>query len=256
MNEVRFKRNQIHEVILPIFKTTNVKPYDLISFQGMGFIIAPNLFLTCWHCLDDPLENNEQYAAIAVKEDGSDHTLIQLSNIERDANGLDLATANHDYTPSEYVLKVGLNDAAFGQEIWTYGFPLTTPERSPDGKMIFNVPPQFLKGYIIRNLTYNQPGFGNTKSYELDMLVPKGLSGAPLMILGNSIVIGVIYSSNDVATIEHFSSINPATQVREPELQRIISFGLAHYTENLLLVRGKATENQPLIDYCKKRSTG
>jgi|GEM_PF-5487821 len=256
MNEVRFKRHKIHEVILPIFKTTKTKPYDLISFQGMGFIIAPNVFLTCWHCVDDPLRDNEQYAALVVKEDGSDHTVIHLSNIEKDTNGKDLATANHDYIPSEYVLKLGLNDAAFGKEIWTYGFPLTTPERLPDGGMIFNVPPQFLKGYIIRNLTFNQPGFGNTKSYELDLQVPKGLSGAPLMILGDSIVIGVIYSSNDVATIEHIGSIDPETQSREPEIQRIISFGLAHYTENLLLVRGKATENVSLIDYCKKYITG
>ena len=222
LNFTKISRSKIHEVILPIFKTTNKEPFDLISFQGMGFVIAPNVLITCWHCVDEPLKHDEQYSAVIVKEDGSDHTLVELINIEKDANGNDLATANHAYTPSEYLLKLATNDAAFGTEIWTYGFPLTTPELLPDGSKKFVAPPQFLKGYIVRNLTYNYEGYGEVKSYELDLLVPKGLSGAPLMILGDSIVIGVIYGSNEFATIEHISSVDPNTGKSEPEIQRII----------------------------------
>lgn len=252
MNFIKLKRSKIHEVILPIFKTTKKKPHDLISYQGTSFIIAPRLLLTCWHCVEEPLKTNEQYSAIVVKEDGSDHTLIPLLNIEQDANGNDLATANHEYIPSEYMLKIGLNDEPFGTEFWTYGYPFTTPELLPDGSKRFTSPPQFFKGYIVRNLKFQQPGYGEVKSYELDFNVPKGLSGAPVMKLGDTIVIGMIYGSNDIATIEHISNVNPDTGKKDPEIHRILSLGLAHYTENILVVKGTATGNVPLLEYCNR----
>ncbi|MGB7293641.1 MAG: trypsin-like peptidase domain-containing protein [Thermodesulfobacteriota bacterium] len=252
MDFVRINRSKIHQVILPIFKTTKKEPHDLISFQGTGFIIAPKILVTCWHCIEEPLQENEQYSAIVVKEDGTDHKLITLYNIDKDSNGNDLATASHDYEPSEYLLKVPLNDAAFGAEIWTYGYPFTAPELLPNRSIRFMVPPQFFKGYIVRNLIFKQPGYGDVKSYELDLNVPKGLSGAPVMGLGDTIVFGVIYGSNDIATIDHLSLLDPETGYKQPEIQRIVSLGVAHYTENLLLVRGKATDSVSLLDYCNR----
>ena len=252
MDLVRLDRSKIHEVILPIFKTKVSGAYELISYQGTGFIIAPKVLMTCWHCVDEPLKENEQYAAIVVREDGSDHTLFPLSNIERDSNGMDLATASHEYIPSEYLLKLALNDVPFGTEIWTYGYPFTTPERLRDRSLRFTVPPQFFKGYIVRNLVFKQPDFGDVPSYELDLHVPKGLSGAPLMKVGDTVVIGVIYGSNDIATIEHISAVDPESGKNEPEIQRIVSLGLAHHTANLLQANGKATDNLSLLDYYMK----
>ena len=78
---------------------------------------------------------------------------------------------------------------------------------------------------------------------------PAGLSGAPLIKLRTHQVVGVVYGSNDVGSIDHFASVNPETGYVEPEVQRIVSFVLAHHTEVIWSLRGVATEHQPLIEY-------
>lgn len=253
--DIRINRSMLAEGILPIFKVTKTKPVDLVSFHGTGFTIAPGLLATCWHCVNEPLKDNEQYAVIIVKEDGTDHKVLYLKNIEQDANGSDLATANHGWTPS-LNLKLALNNAAFGQEVWTYGYPLSEMRLSLEGERQAYVPPRFLKGYVIRNLLHNHPQYGQVASYELDLPAPPGLSGAPLMLLGTTDVIGVIYGSNDIGTIDHFASVDPETGEKDPEVQRIITFSLAHYTETFLELTGKATDGLKLIDYFLSKTQG
>ena len=62
-NTTKLKRKILHETILPIFKTKKAEPYELISFQGMGFIAAPRVLITCWHCVSGTLEKDEQCQA-------------------------------------------------------------------------------------------------------------------------------------------------------------------------------------------------
>jgi len=104
----------------------------------------------------------------------------------------------------------------------------------------------------MRSFYHEHQTYGRIPSYELDMPTPAGLSGAPLVKVGSPEVIGVIYGSNDVATIEQEASVNPQTGKREPEIQRIISFGLAHYTETLRNLQGIATGGLPLHQYIKR----
>lgn len=103
----------------------------------------------------------------------------------------------------------------------------------------------------MRSFYYEHQTYGQTPSYELDMPTPAGLSGAPLVKTGSKEVVGVIYGSNDVATIEQEASINSESGKREPEIQRIISFGLAHYTETLKNLKGAATKGLPLQQYLR-----
>ena len=115
--------------------------------------------------------------------------------------------------------------------------------------MTFQLNGRFLEGYVMRSFYYEHLRFGRTPSYELDMPTPAGLSGAPLVRTGSQDVIGVIYGSNDVATIEQMAQINTDTGKREPEIHRIISFGLAHYTETLRKLSGAATKGLPLYEF-------
>jgi hypothetical protein len=87
-------------------------------------------------------------------------------------------------------------------------------------------------------------------SYELDMPAPEGLSGSPLLS-GDDMVIGVVYGNNEVATIDQFSSIDPTTGERQPEIQRVVSFALAYHTDALSNLTGKATHGVALKEYLK-----
>ena len=86
-------------------------------------------------------------------------------------------------------------------------------------------------------------------SYELDMPTPEGLSGAPLVIVGTKKVIGVIYGTHDVGLIEHFRRTDPETGEREAEIQRVVSFGLAHYTDTLRNASATVTEGKSLAEF-------
>jgi hypothetical protein len=86
-------------------------------------------------------------------------------------------------------------------------------------------------------------------SWELSFAVPGGLSGAPLFLDGTLEVVGVVYGNNDVATIEESATVD-SSGVRSPEVQRIVSFGLAHHHSQLLPLTAAAQSFVPeqLID--------
>jgi hypothetical protein len=64
----------------------------------------------------------------------------------------------------------------------------------------------------------------------------------------------VIYGSNDVQKIEEFARVDPETGERTPELTRIFSFGLAHYTTSLQELVGDATDGLPLLEYIRREA--
>jgi hypothetical protein len=109
---------------------------------------------------------------------------------------------------------------------------------------------RYLQGYITQAMFHEHPCYGKTMAYELDMPTPAGLSGAPLLIRNTRQIIGVVYGTNDVGQIEHYSQVDEAGN-RVPELQRIVSFGLAHHTANLLTLAGPATNGKPLGEYLR-----
>jgi hypothetical protein len=41
------------------------------AFCGTGFIIREGIFVTCWHCVEKPLDNGESYAAIYPTPNGT-----------------------------------------------------------------------------------------------------------------------------------------------------------------------------------------
>lgn len=239
--------------ILPVFVVRRGEPIEPLSLEGSGFLLGSGLFITCWHCVAKKLEPNLAYAAV-VPLPNNQYAAAILVGLERDRNGGDLATAKVPLSAS-IGLSLAANAADYGADVWSFGFPLTGLRQArPAGGQSIAIDGRYLQGYVTRTFYYDHPELGRVPSYELDMPAPQGLSGAPLILVGTRSVIGVIYGSNDVATVEQFAAVNPETGEREPEVQRITSFGLACFTDSLASLSGEATDGRPLRDFLTSRS--
>jgi Trypsin-like peptidase domain len=219
----------------------------IVEFVGTAFRVW-DVVVTCWHCVSNPAY---EYAVAVADDPGPGSRFHGLYDLAQDANGTDLATARvYDLDASSAIgLTLSPVAASATRNVWTLGYPLGTEHRERDGQQMREVDARALRGYVIRSFTYDHHEYGRTPSYELDMPTPAGLSGAPLMIDPGLRVVGVVYGENDVARIEQFSTTDPGTGDRTPEVQRIVSFGLAHYTSTLHAIRGPATNDLPLVDY-------
>jgi hypothetical protein len=200
--------------------------------------------MTCWHCVRAELPPKHIYAAGVMRNDQA--IAYPLANIERDNNGSDLALASIDLVP-----KAGfkLSAKAFfpGADVFTYGFPLTEKIRLEGGKTAIKFSPRFTAGYITRTFLYASPGNRPNHTYELSFPALQGLSGAPLLAFGPSII-GVVYGNIDAYTIVEESSQDPKSGEIRPETRRIISFGLAFHTDVTRSVRTSLTAGRQLCD--------
>jgi hypothetical protein len=234
--------------VLPILVITKSRPAKIISYEGTGFLIAPNLFVTCWHCVRKELPDDQTYAVNREQK----VELFPLWNIQQDSNGTDLATANVAMLP-EAELSLAEKDVYEGTDVHSFGYPLINfeyieefDERQP--ALDFRL----LRGYVTRNFWRDDPTFGRGHAYELDMPTPEGLSGSPLFRSGTREVLGVVFGQNDVALIESFARVDPVTGEREPEIQKMYHFGLAHTTETLRSLGTTSTRSLPLAEYLKE----
>jgi len=243
-------RKRIHELIVPIFKTgKDTNDISKYVYLGTGFMLRDNILLTCWHCIKDiKIKEDEQISAVIVKEDGSDHKVFQLGHYEQDLNKTDICVMAHPFKASEYLLKLPKNiDYPFGTTIWTYGYPETTKIYGKD-KLL--VPPQFFRGYITRTLEFKgYEEFKDIASYEINIPFPKGLSGAPICTEQME-VIGIVYGTNDIATIEEYSESKKEDGNVELvyEKQRIQSYGLAHHTTTILNIKSNIFESGKFLN--------
>lgn len=217
------------------------------SVEGTGFFPVPRVFVTCWHCVARP----RGYVAM-VRIPGSErYSLWPLLDITRHPNGCDLAVARVALTHTRpLALSIADSEALAGTEVWSYGYPFSTLLRGMDGENVLHWGGRYLQGYITQGFHDEDRGYGTTMAYELDMPTPAGLSGAPLLKRNTREIIGVVYGMNDVALMEHFSQIDQEGN-RLPEIQRVVSFGLAHHTANLQSLAGPATNGKPLAEYIR-----
>jgi hypothetical protein len=184
--------------IFPIFlaEERDNEPPRLAQFRGTGFRLADDLLVTCWHCVVDEPERGG--FAIARIHEG-DRRMYPLVDVARDSNGSDLATARIYWEPEQALppsqLILATKGMVSGADVWTYGYPLTTEMREPEGpKFVLNG--RYLEGYVTRTFWYDHPSLGTLPAYELDMPAPEGLSGAPLVnVREKNTVVGVIYGA-------------------------------------------------------------
>ena len=233
--------------ILPIYvilKQGSEEQFRPMRFAGTGFIAAPHVFVTCWHCVSDELPEEQTYAVLRYP----DGTVHQLSLIVQDPSGSDLASAHVDIpTWPPFDLVVAPPDVT-GLNVGTIGYPGTHPEEQPDGTLRFDQQGRYFQGYVSRAFTYNPPGQRPVRSYEIDMPCPRGLSGAPLIVTTPEYrghVIGVIYGAHPpFGTESEAGEIKLATTV----------FALAHYFDTFMALRGPATSDRPLSELVPDRS--
>ena len=211
-------------------------------FAGTGFVLAPNIFVTCAHCVPD-LPDSEIYA-VSVPDDPGGRTAHYLRYVTRDPSGADLATAWVDLTePPPYHLRTEPPMDAIGLDVGTVGYPGTFFELQPAGYRRFEEQPRyFSRGYIARAFHYQPPGGGREiPSYEVDMPAPRGLSGAPLIAIGQPYqgqILGVVHGAHPPFGSQGESDIRLPPYV----------FALAHYHSTLMALRGTATGDRPLSE--------
>ena len=237
-----------------LVKTEAGKPSVIVEHLGTGFFLFPDVLITCWHCVADPVPAQHEYA-IRVEVEKGKFKAYFLRDIERDRNDTDLATARCPYAPP-VSLELWTKDLLLGEDVWAFGYPFPERKRNADGSLEHVISGRYLRGYMTRHFFYDHPTLGKTDAYELDMRAPQGVSGAALLRRDSIQVAGIIFGSTDVETIEEFASINPRTGVKEPEVRRIISFALAYDTETLGALTTTATGGIPLATFLSLRRDG
>jgi len=227
-----------------LVKTGIGEPAQVVEHLGTGFFLFPDVLITCWHCVADPVPPGHEYAIRVETEKGKFEAFF-LRDIERDANGTDMATARCPYTPP-MPLQLWTKDLLLGEEVWAFGYPFPERRLNADGNIEHVISGRFLRGYMTRHFFYDHPALGKTDAYELDMRAPQGTSGAALVRRDTIQVAGLVFGSTDVETIEEFARVDPKTGAREPEVRRITSFALAYDTESIGRLTTSATNGLPL----------
>lgn len=217
--------------ILPLFycRTGTRETPQLVRLAGTGFRFGDSLVVTCWHCVAEEAAGH-WYAAAFPHEDGG-VSLVRLLDVTQDESGADLATASLSDGPHPHGAGLELSPDALtrGDEVWSYGYPLT-PELAAGGdprNVILNG--RRLQGQVARARRYEHPPFGDVRCYEIAMPAPAGLSGAPLFRTPGRAVVGVLYARRDA--------------------ERDVSYAVAHRTETLHELRGVATNGLRLADH-------
>ena len=236
--------------VLPIITVNFDSDPRPVTFEGTAFLIKPNIIMTCWHCVKNELPPNHKYAVLQINKEMK-FTVSDLEDLEKDSRGYDLALARCDFTP-EVEISLSEDEYWAGQQVYSFGYPDTELRDRDDGAIEVNLTARYFQSYVMRLFNYQVNEHPITKSYELAMAAPEGLSGAPLLKHGTNELLGVVYGNIDVQKITQFKKVDPDTGDEEPEIQRIISYGLAHHLDVISELSGKATNNRTIRELFSK----
>ncbi len=253
----------IRKDVLPIVVVSRVSGRVVPTvggFRGTGFLVGRGLFVTCHHCVAEPLPEEDTYGVLTpieyapeLQQEAPDaaFSVADLGAIEQDRSGLDLAIGWVGRDP------VGIRLAdeevrLMGEDVRTFGYPLTEDLPHPEGPgRSLTLNGRVLKGYITTNYSNDVPGYRPALTDELDMPAPRGLSGAPVIRTVSREVVGMVYGTRDTGTVEEQSRVDEETGVRTPELQRLTTFAVSHMLSSLLQLRGGNTDDRPLGEYLR-----
>lgn len=227
--------------VLPIFV---VEGEATVGFCGSGFLFAKGIFVTCWHCVKNLTPGRRHVVAALM---GDDCSLVDLKNLEQDAAGTDLAIGVVDVQPRLELVIARASYILMGDDVWAFGYPYTDQQPSDTGGYDFTMNGRILRGYVTRTFSYDHPDGQSVDSYELDMPVPSGMSGAPLVLRGGIEVAGVLFGMQDVELVDAQSG-----PVKRYQTTRVVAFGLAHTAASLRRASTRATNGLPLADFLAK----
>jgi hypothetical protein len=247
----------IQDHVFPVLLVDPSAERPTRSVCGTGFMLPGGLFVTCWHCVQTPPPLGHMYATARQRRDGT-YEFLELSDLERDRNGADLALARlpdeyRPYPPTDQLV-LGHTEINQGMNVSTFGYPLPDKGVDESGQSLITTHSRTLRGYMTRRILYPRPGWGPTPSFELDMPTPEGLSGAPLLAETSVNVIGVVYGTMASYLIEEQASVDPETGKLSPEVRRIYTFGLALTLNVLAMASSEATGGDPVAVFLEKIS--
>jgi hypothetical protein len=170
--------------------------------------------------------------------------VVDLRELERDTAGADLAIGVVDAEPSLRLVVARTSYVLMGHDVWSFGYPYTDQRQSDTGGYDFTLNGRILRGYATRTFVYDHPGGQQVESYELDMPVPGGMSGAPLVLRGGLEVAGVVFGTHDVEVVDAEPGRTPRYQTT-----RVVSFGLAHTARAFRGASARATKGIPLAEF-------
>lgn len=227
--------------ILPIaISSLDYLPPVAAWLTGTGFMLGDGVLATCWHCIEQEPPERHWYGATRLKPGPSPTSVIGLR--EKVATDLGWARVNFRATLG---FRLSSRTPRMGEGVWTFGYPLSERIQQPSGVPIHRLHPRFMHGYIMREFIYKHPALGDMPSWELSFPSPEGLSGAPLFAEGTLDIVGMMYGNNEVSLIEEFAAVDTETGGRRPEVQRIVTFGLAHH---LSVLRPLADKHKSCAD--------
>jgi len=238
-----FDVDKILRNVLPVVVTESntLRP---VSFRGTGFLIAPNIFVTCWQCVRDTLHEKQRYA-VMFKE-GSGYSIHNLLNIEQHSEGLDLAIAQIDLA-YDHGLRICTRKALPGDEVIAYGYSPGEGVFAGGQISISRLNPRLMHGHITRSFYYSCPGFARTYTYELNMLMPSGIYGAPVIRPATNEVVGVIFGVLDIPKARRPQGIDNGIRSSAAREKQMMTLGLAHHTDSLQNLQGMPTIGEQVI---------
>jgi hypothetical protein len=240
-----------HHDVLPLFEIDpSTDPPSIDAFRGTSFLISDFLLVTCWHCVRDVREgrilvvgSRRNELGEPVDREGADWRLDEVVSISQDTNGFDLATGRVTFRQGPAALSLAPQSLATGADVWSYGYPFTTPQLHDDRKR-WNIEARYLEGYITRAF-WREVGERSIPTYELDMLAPSGISGAPLLDARTGTVCGGVHGSLETTMAE--TALDPLSgDAVAAATPRYFAFAGAHFTSSLHDLAGDATEQMPL----------
>jgi hypothetical protein len=216
-------------------KVLEVGVFQPIKAVGTGFTFGAGVFVTCWHCVAEPLADDEVFGVPihSDKEDAVDVAI--LTDLARDENGSDLALAQVEIA-LRYGFRMAQEGAGWGEDVVACGYPLPVNTVNPETRMtLVQTQARVLRGYVMSEVMDDLHSRKPSRVYELDMPAPRWSSGSPLFRRDPFEVVGVVLG-------ESTKSIGDED---EP-----FAYSLAHHLDVLANARtSAATDGMTLRNY-------
>lgn len=181
-----------HVFPVVVCRSNDKKNFDLGMAVGTGFTLGNGIFVTCWHCVSDPLQEDEFYGVPFGDDMANPNKIATLIDIEQEPNGADIAVAILSIQSTKH-LPVAELPAYWGRDVVALGFPHTVNTvNSTTGERLIRAQARTLKGYVSSVGIHSTGGASEAKYYELGMPVPRWASGSPLFDAETLEVVGLL----------------------------------------------------------------
>lgn len=237
----------IYRKVLPLIGISSPTHPRETAVLGTAFVVTDGVLVTCWHVVAPAIDKG--WTIIGAWDERGDGRFarVDITDIAQHPAGDDLAMARIDLPGAGWRLPSRQRVIEIGTDVAALGYPLPDKRVDPDGGFTHLVSFRLLKGYVTHMPVIQERGYPPTASLELDMPAPAGLSGGPLLsLVETNVLLGVVYGTHGVDRIESFSSVDPNTGERTPEVVQTVTFALAHHPVGLWSLKGPATEGMTL----------